>query len=90
MNCLNCAIEITQVSDRRPRQYCSDSCRQKKWQRDKKANAACSDTINPIPVACGPLPSIETMEVKPPPGLKGIDLTIWKAEQKEKNKTNGK
>jgi hypothetical protein len=24
---------------------------------------------------------------EPPPGLSGIDLSIWKAEQKEKNKT---
>jgi endogenous inhibitor of DNA gyrase (YacG/DUF329 family) len=35
-NCLNCNNPVKQIEGKRQRKYCSDSCRQVHWQKNKK------------------------------------------------------
>lgn len=34
--CKNCGVEIVRNTGRRPKEFCSDSCRVKFWQKNKK------------------------------------------------------
>lgn len=91
-NCLNCGKEVAQTPGRRPRQYCDDNCRQKKWQADHKKVTPPSDTEIKAAAAAKNRKAEEKeaqaeKKIDPPPGLTGIDLTIWKAEQKAKQKS---
>jgi hypothetical protein len=62
------------------------------WENNRPAKAGfegddqAADT--PVPVAAPPAPAAkkEAKAAAHPSGLSGIDLSIWKAEQKEKNK----
>lgn len=34
--CLNCGTQVPQTPGRRQKKFCSDECRQKKWQKDQQ------------------------------------------------------
>lgn len=83
--CVFCGKAATQVEGRKPRKYCSNSCRQKHWQSQNKDKPS---TVKETKI--DPATIVNRIEIfmghDVPEGLKGIDLSIWKAEIKEKVK----
>jgi tRNA(Ile2) C34 agmatinyltransferase TiaS len=71
--CKYCDKDLESKTTRK--EFCSSKCRVY-WNRDQKVEA--SLPVKPI----APKPSKK--EIAPPANLKGIDLAIWKAEQKAK------
>jgi hypothetical protein len=79
--CPNCGKELQQTPGKRAKEYCNSTCRSNYWQKQNRGLAPGCSNIPATPFqGCEPLPAIETVEIKPPPGLKGIDLAIWKSE----------
>jgi hypothetical protein len=76
--CKYCQKDLEARTTRK--EFCSSKCRVY-WNRDQQAGKGAT-VEQPKPIPAKP----SEKEHEPPPGLKGIDLSIWKAEQKEKSK----
>jgi len=116
--CLNCGDHLELTPGRKAKNYCSNNCKQRHWQKMKKegpkqANPAAKTKKASASSRKGETPANEPkttydalrttkiqdepdfrkgqqladavfMGIEIPKGLKGIELSIWKAEIKEK------
>lgn len=77
--CKYCGSDLESKTTRK--EFCSSKCRVY-WNRDQKA-AQQKEPPAPVQKAVPAKPSKK--ETSAPANLKGIDLAIWKAEQKSKS-----
>lgn len=78
--CKYCGSDLESKTTRK--EFCSSKCRVY-WNRDRAAPQQ-KELLMPVPKVVSAKPSKK--ETPAPANLKGIDLAIWKAEQKAKNK----
>lgn len=95
--CKNCGVEIIRNTGRRPKEFCSDSCRVKFWQKNKKKKSPnpepekkeektepANNNLQTSDVKVEVRPkNLEELKAMCPPELTGLDKSAWVATKRQ-------